>query len=286
MTKKVAEESLGRTLITIAAHPALRNAGIRCLKSIFYHFFFLQYKAALLPGRIPITSVDHPLDARIPFSPRWVGIYLDFVAFWVRIIGFLLRTYRRAGMKPAIDFINSMGRLYAFAAQMYTKNLSTTNRPRYLAHPQFVLIHATDPHLMCIPSLHVLVVIRTYTAFRAIIRSFGDADRFAPQIEEVTQGAVAITQALLYVKQHSINCVAAGLYAMTCFEGTLFPREEAEDWVSRLFRHTQQPTPQDSVLIRNYIMERYIGFLTEAEQASSWEEPLLGFLHSCPEVLS
>jgi hypothetical protein len=33
-----------------------------------------------------------------------------------------------------------------------------------------------------------------------------------------------------------VNCVAAALYAMTCFDGTAFPPEEAEVFVSRLFR--------------------------------------------------
>ncbi|MDR3115978.1 MAG: hypothetical protein LBU25_10730 [Treponema sp.] len=278
--KSVAEESLGLTLLKIAARPVLRSAGIRCVKSIGYYFFFLQYKAALFPGLIPVTPVDHPLDAKIPFIPRWVSRYLDFIPFWIRLIGFLLRTYHRRGIGPACAVIDSMARLYAYAAQVYTQNLSTTNRPRYLTHPRFMLIHAADPHLMCIPSLHVMVVIRTYTVFRAIIRSLGDTQGFAPQLEEIKQGAVTITEALLYVKQHSVNCVAAALYTMTCFDRTLFPQEEAKDFVSHLFRHAQRPAPQDSALIRNYIMERYRGFLSEAEGASSWEEPLLKFLRS------
>jgi hypothetical protein len=125
-----------------------------------------------------------------------------------------------------------------------------------------------------------MVVIRTYTAFRAIIRSLGDTERFAPQLAEVKQGAVTITEALLYVKQHSINCVAAALYTMTCFDRALFPPEEADDFVSHLFTHTQRPTPEDSTRIRASIIERYTAFLSEAAGASSWEEPLLGFLRS------
>jgi hypothetical protein len=125
-----------------------------------------------------------------------------------------------------------------------------------------------------------MVVIRTYTAFQAIIRSFGDTERFAPQLEEIKQGALTITEALLYVKQHSINCVAAAMYTMTCFDQTLFSQEEGNDFVSQLFRHTQKPAPHDSTRIRNYIMERYTGFLSEAAGASSWEEPLLKFLRS------
>jgi hypothetical protein len=276
--KNRADESLGLTLLKIAAHPVLRRAGIRCLKSIFYHFFFIQYKAALFPGSIPLTWVDHPLDEKIPFSPWWVRRYLDFIAFWVRLIGFLLSAYGRKGLGPALDLIDSMGRLYGFAAQVYTKNLSTTRRPRYLRHPRFILIHATDPHLMCIPSLHVMVVIRAYTAFRDAIRSLGDDRELAPLLEAVKQGAVGITQALLYVKQHSINCVAAALYSMTCFDRALFPPQEALDFIARLFIHSHRPGPEDGERIRKAIREGYGGFLAAAAGASSWEEPLLAFL--------
>ncbi|MDR3343773.1 MAG: hypothetical protein LBT14_13540 [Treponema sp.] len=280
MTKQVADESLGHTLIKVLANRGLRNAGIGCVKSIFYNFFFLQYKAAFLPGRIPVSAVDHPLDTKIPFIPQWVAVYLDFVAFWVRMIGFLLETYRRRGMSGAMDFIDSMGKLYTFAAEVYAKNLSTTDRPHYLARPRFAFIHATDPHLMCIPSLHVMVVIRTYTKFRDLIRSIGDEQGLAPQIEEIRQGALVITEAVLYVKQHSINCIAAALYAMTRFDESLFPPEEAEDFVSHLFSRATIPAPEDRRLIRNYILELYRRFLQEGSAAQFWAEPLLAFLSS------
>ncbi|MDR0664728.1 MAG: hypothetical protein LBF86_04305 [Helicobacteraceae bacterium] len=84
----------------ILLNPALRGPALRCIASIFGNFFFLQYKAVLFPGRIPVASVDHPLDAKIPFIPRWVDIYLDFVAFWIRILGFLLSRYGRRALAP------------------------------------------------------------------------------------------------------------------------------------------------------------------------------------------
>lgn len=280
MTEKIVDESLWLTVIKVTANPSLRKAGIRCVKSIFYNFFFLQYKAALMPGRIPISPVDHPLDTKIPFIPQQVTIYLGFISFWVRMLGFLLRTYRSRGITEAADFISSMERLYTFAAKVYSKNLSTTDRPRYLAHPQFILIHVMDPHLMCIPSLHVMVVIRTYTKFRDIICSLGDEERFAPQIEEMRLGALGITEAILYVKQHSINCVAAAMYAMTRFDPRLFPQEEARAFSSRLFIHAEVLNAEDSTSIRNHIAELYARFFEEGNKTGSWEEPLLAFLHT------
>jgi hypothetical protein len=249
---------------------------VRCVKKIFYYFFFLQFKAAILPGRIPVTPVDHPLDREIPFNPRWVGVYLDFVSSWVRMIGFLLARFGRKAEIPVLDFIETMGRLYILASEVYQKNLSTTNRPRYYRLPRFVLIHAADPHLMCVPSLHVMVVIRTYTKFRAILKEIGEDAGTVSQVEEVRALALDITEAILYVKQHSVNCIPAAMYTMTRFDSGLFGAEEAEDFVSALF--TRPGSPGESAAIRDYIILRYRHFLAEGQTASDWKEPLLRFL--------
>jgi hypothetical protein len=276
MKQLVADQPLGRTVLLILGNPVLRKIAGPCVKNIFFNFFFLQYRAALLPGRIPVTPVDHPLDEKIPFRPQWVGVYLDFIAFWVRIAGFLLRHYRRRAIEPVRDFIGSMGRLYGFAAEVYRKNLSTTNRPRYYARPRFLLIHATDPHLMCIPSLHVMVVIRAYTKFRAILRDLGGEARFAPQIEEIRRGALAITEAILYVKQHSVNCVAASLYAMTRFDPPLFSEADALEFAAPLF--TRPGSPPESAALRAYITEKYQTFAEAGRHTPDWKAPLLAFL--------
>jgi hypothetical protein len=173
-----------------------------------------------------------------------------------------------------------MGRLYAFAGEVYRKNLSTTKRPFYISRPRFFFIHLLDPHLMCIPSLHVMVVIRAYTKFRAIIRGLGDEARFARQIKEITGGALAISEAILFVKQHSVNCVAAAMYAMTCFEGALFPPEEAELFASRLF--VRSLPPGDAGPLRTHIINLYRQFLSQRETAKTWDEPLVNFLRRRP----
>jgi hypothetical protein len=273
--------STAGTFIRILGSPYLRGTALKAIRSIFYNFFFLQYKAAFLPGRVPVSQADHPLDKKIPFTPRKVDVYLDFVAFWVRALGFLLRSFGRRGLEPVKRFLESMGGLYAWAARVYTKNLSTTERPRYLARPRFVVIHAFDPHLMCIPSLHVMVVIRTYTLFRKILLELGEAG--APQIEEIRRGSLAITEAVLYVKQHSVNCISAAMYAMTSFDKSLFPPDEAESFTAELFR--QGLPGGDGEEIRFHILSLYRRFLTEGEQAPLWTEPLLDFLKSLPRKI-
>jgi len=300
----VYDESPVYAMVKSLSVPSLRPAALPCIFSIFFNFFFRQYYAAWLPGRVPVSRVDHPLDLKIPFVPAWVTIYLDFVTYWVRMLSFLLRAYGRRAFGAVREFLTSMGKLYAFAAEAYQKNFSTTDRPFYIARPRFFLIHLVDPHLMCIPSLHVMVVIRTYTQFAAILRSLHEAEHCAAQIAEMKQGALAITQAILFVKQHSVNCVAAAMYAMTCFDPILFPPEEAEAFTGLLFGDPPPPPstaatenrlrpcaaprtklpPADAAEIRAHILSLYRLFLTEGKTARNWVEPLLRFLRQMPTV--
>jgi len=304
----VYDESPVFAIIKTLSVPSVRPTALRCVFSIFYNFFFRQYRAAWLPGRVPVSSVDHPLDLKIPFVPAWVTIYLDFVTYWVRMLSFLLRAYGRRAFDAVRDFLASMGKLYAFAAEAYQKNFSTTDRPFYIARPRFFLIHLVDPHLMCIPSLHVMVVTYTYTRFAAILRSLNEADNCAAQIAEMKQGALAITQAILFVKQHSVNCVAAAMYAMTCFDGKLFPPEEAEAFTNLLFGDPP-PTPAvpenrplknyqlrpcaaprtklpaaDAAEIKAHIITLYRRFLAEGKTVRNWVEPLMRFLRQMPQA--
>ncbi|MDR2477292.1 MAG: hypothetical protein LBD18_05870 [Treponema sp.] len=301
----VYDESAAYAFFKTLAVPSLRGVTIRCIAAIFGNFFFRQYRAALLPGRVPVTRVDHPLDLKIPFIPGWVTIYLDFTSFWTRMLSFLLHTYKRKAFTDVREFIKSMGELYKFAAEVYQNNFSTTDRPFYIARPRFFLIHLLDPHLMCIPSLHVMVVIRTWTRFAAIIRSMGDAERFAPQIEEMKQGALAITQAILFVKQHSVNCIAAAFYAMTCYDPELFPSSQAEAFAAMLFnsppdgkssarvkqanakaRPSASPrirlSHTEAEEIKTHIVNLYRHFLAERTDSMPWREPLLNFLRPLP----
>jgi len=292
--------------VKILTVSSLRPAAIRCIISIFYNFFFRQYRAAWLPGRAPVSRVDHPLDLKIPFVPSWITIYLDFIAFWIRMLSFLLRTYRRRAYAAAGEFLTAIGGLYRFAAETYQKNFSTTNRPFYIARPRFFLIHLVDPHLMCIPSLHVMVVIRTYTQFAAILRSLHETEHCSAHIDEIKQGALAITRAILFVKQHSVNCIAASLYTMTRFDRELFPPAEAEAFTALLF---DDPPPfaapadhlppnyrvrpwaaprtkipaADAAEIKTHIINLYRRFLAEGTTAHNWTEPLLHFLRQLPK---
>ena len=302
------DESMWYALYKTLTSPYLRPVTLRCIATIAYNFFLRQYRAAYLPGRAPVSSVDHPLDRKIPFTPSWVTIYLDFVPFWMRMVSFLLRNYKRTAHEAVIDFVSSMGELYKFAAGVYQKNFSTTARPFYIARPRFFAIHLLDPHLMCIPSLHVMIAIRTYTKFRQIMRTLGDEQKFAAQIEEMRQGALAISRAILYIKQHSINCVSAALYAMCCFDPDLFTAEDAQAFTAELFngavpaagnskgkianllvRPASAPSctiaADDIAEIQEHVIRLFRRFMSEKQEAENWDEPLLQFLREMPQKI-
>jgi|GEM_PF-205381 len=279
--------------------PSLRPSVLKCVPSIFINFFGRQFLASFLPGKIPVSKVDHILDKKIPFKPSWVAIYIDFIQFWIRMLTFFLRRYGRKAYAPVRDFIYSIGRIYECAAEVYTKNLSTTERPFYIARPRFFLIHMADPHLMCIPSLHVMIAVHSYTMFSVIAKKLGAEEKLKEQIEEMKHGALAICQAILFVKQHSVNCIPTALYAMTCFDPVNFPRDEAERFTNQLF----SPPPradeslrkikvhpaaspitkineEDKTEIRSHILSLYNQFLSERDESRPWYEPLLKFLKS------
>ncbi|MDR2193831.1 MAG: hypothetical protein LBP19_05110 [Treponema sp.] len=273
--ERMSRQSVLRFFFTCLMNGTLRKAGLACTGMSLYNFFFRQYASALRRN-IPVVNVEHPLDEKIPFLPRKVGVYLDFVSFWIRTAGFLNRAYPHQKTVTA-DFIVSIGRLYKTAAGVYAECLSTTKRPFYVGAFRFALIHAFDPHLMCIPSLHVMVVIRTYTTFAGIVRNFSDSNTYAKQAAELRGRALAITEAVLYVKQHSVNCVAAAMYAMSRFDPPLFTEQEAEAFTADLFTDATLPSA-DASRIRKHILDLYRRFLDQGRQCADWTKPLLAFL--------
>lgn len=281
MNDDVVLQSAPGTALRLLFNPALTGTALRCFASIFRNFFGLQYWG-LLSGKIPVSRVDHPLDEKIPFDPSRVGIYMDFSAFWIRCQGFLLSRFGSAAENEVRDFLAAIGKLYAFAAEVYKRNLSTTRRPRYLKDFRFYLIHTFDPHLMCIPSLHVMVMILSYTRFRKSISVMRAEKDCAAQCAEIDRGAGNITEAVLFVKQHSVNCIAAAMYAMTCFDGELFPPAEAEAFLSALF--TGSLPNKDAEAVRGHIKNLYERFLDEGKNTEDWTRPLLNFLASQPRA--
>jgi len=133
-----------------------------------------------------------------------------------------------------------------------------------------------------------MVVIRTYTFFRETLKILGEEERYTSQAEELRRGATAITEAVLYIKQHSVNCIPAAMYAMTCFDPRLFPPDEAERFTAFLFAEASVPGNEDAEEIRSYILSLYKKFIEQGEAAAGqdWKDPIFNFLNTlerCPK---
>ncbi|WP_304223801.1 hypothetical protein [Gracilinema caldarium] len=277
----IADRSVLFSVFSLLRYKKIRKAGLFCLGTALRDFFGLQYKQKLLP-MTPVYQVDHPLDNEIPFKPEQVDIYLDFVYFWIRSAAFLMERFGKDAEEEVASFIYCMGRLYSFAAEVYRKGFSTTKRPRYYKRLRFIIIHLFDPHLMCIPSLHVMVVCRTYTAFRAMVERLNAKEELAPYIDELIAGAVSITESILYVKQHSINCIPAAFYALSAFDSALFPPEEMQRFSERLFLGAADIETEQKKAILDHIYTLYNQFIDEGRKTDHWEEVLLSFLKTKP----
>ena len=253
------------------------------LATVFRDFFGLQFAVKFGFKKIPVINVDHPLDAKVPFTPHRVGVYLDFVAFWIRPLGYIRKRYgRKAGVLYTARFLALVDRCYRDAAQVYRFRMTTTKRPKYYKG-KFRIIHLFDPHLLCVPSLHVIVVALAYTFYRVAFEELGmDAEEAKALNEELFAGAVAIGETVLYIKQHSVNCIPAALYALS----RVWPEEvtpsNVVEFVNALFAGADDVAPVDAALIRSHIMDMYEELFLEGCHDSDWITPLQRWLNRYP----
>ncbi|MDR2481848.1 MAG: hypothetical protein LBD07_06145 [Spirochaetaceae bacterium] len=266
------------SFIKILSYKNLWRSSIRCIASILHNFFALQYKAALFPKKQILSHVDHPLDKNIPFDTSWVTIYMDFSSFWIRTQGFLLEKFGKSAVPFVRDFIDTIAQIYCFAASVYRENFSTTARPRYYGKLKFIAIHIFDPHLMCVPSLHVMVAVCTFVKFCQAVAKLDDKNDYADEIIQTRERSLAITESILYVKQHSVNCIPAALYSLTRYNNTQFEPDIMNDFIKDLFKDPQGITLGEDIKL--HIKNMYQQFLDEGASSNDWRYPLLRFLEN------
>jgi len=306
--KTLLERATFFSLLKIISYRKLIFPSFYCLKEITANFFLLQIRAVLNKKKYPVSNVEHPLDKKIPFLPQAVNVYMDFSPLWMRTQGFLLETFGKNAVPEVKEFLFSIARVYKNAARVYKKNMSTTRRPDYSKKINFIVIHLFDPHLLCVPSLHIMVLINTYTRFNKEIDALAalknTTEDFSAVKQRIFKRAIMISDSVLYVKQHSVNCIAAALYAMSITEKDLFKEEDANTFVSALFNCRPAGmeaannadinlyiTKDDAAALRSYIINLYKDFLNAGKSQFTgeydfytprrWEKPLLDFLLLC-----
>lgn len=258
--------------------PRLAAALGRYLSTVLRFFFLSQWGSRLAPRSMPPRRVDHPLDGLVPFEPARSGTYLHFVRLWITALSYARRELGPGSAAACAAFLDGLSACYREAYSVYRRRVSTTSRPTVAANAEFRLVYLVDPHLYCVPSLHVMIVCHVFTAFERMFREAGRAEAAAAPRLELYRRAVAITDSVLYVKQHSVNCVPAALY----YSSRLMPefgRPEARAFLSDLL--ADLPSGADRRAILDYMGGLYERLMDEgeAEGAERWR-PVLRFLDS------
>lgn len=254
------------------------------LKTVITEFFLLQFKVKWGWKKISVVQVSDVIDTEIPFLPEKSDIYLDFINFWIRSLNFtVLRLGRKKALPHLASFMAAIGTAYHEAARVYKITMSTTPRPVAGNHKNMKTIHRLDPHLLCVPSLHVGVVVLTHTFFTHVFRKEGLSQEEQEQYsKELWDGAVEITETVLYVKQHSVNCIPAALYMMTHLLKDQFTIQDATNFIDCLFVDSSHIPAQQGQTIRNHIHYMYDRLLLEGCNEEDWIVPVLRWLMTQP----
>lgn len=260
----------GSTAFLLAA--VLRNRSLRKIVRSFIatvtrRFFIDQFayrlRLSFRPDSAPaVRNIEHPLDAVVPVRYGTVSVYLTFVKLWISALSYLRRRIGPSFDADIAAFLVDMERCYADAASVYGRCLSTTRRPSRPPSPRFAMIYAADPHLFCVPSLHVLVVCYTYKRLDDLLRARGALETFRPEMDAVRARAVAITESILYVRQHSVNCIPTAL-AMLSVILPSYDEAEARSFLSALFTADPDVSEGGRAEALSYMLGLY-GRMTQA----------------------
>jgi len=269
------------------SRPALALAAMRLVLEAMRSFFIPQFENALFRRR-EVVKVDHPLDDSVPFEPGYVKKYLEFIKLWIGSFYTIGRLYGGAAVQGLVSYVDSIRSLYAEAGRVYRTVHTTTTRPSKNYNLRFAVIHATDPHLNCVPSLHVLIVTANWMLAEDLLgrlpplrgrnaskRGF-DASAY---IEALRGEALAITESVLFVKQHSVNCIGASLYCLGRFF-PLFRGERAEAFVRDLFAAAPGLSPELAEKLRGRMREVRDSLEASfaARPEAGWRAPVMEFI--------
>jgi len=252
----------------------------RFLRTVICDFFWLQFSVKWRFRTIPVLDVSHPLDELVPFTPGKVQIYLNFTNFWIRPMTFL---FRRIGIKKAlpycIEYLSLIEKAYSDAARVYRFCMTTTNRPDYKADKAFKMIHALDPHLLCVPSLHVSIVILASVYYAEVFKKddFTKEER-ETYTAELKDGALDIIESVLYVKQHSVNCIPAAMYMMLYVLKDRFTISNGVNIIDSLFEDAEMISEQDKKEVRAHIHFMFERLLLEGSNEDDWTVPVKRWL--------
>ena len=91
-------------------------------------------------------------------------------------------------------------------------------------------------------------------------------------------GAVNIAETVLYVKQHSVNCIPAALYMTAKLFPGLFTDGDALGFLDSMFKAQTDIQPGDRQEIIQYMKGLFVQFQQESAACQDWKEPVKKWL--------
>lgn len=269
------------SFLILPFHPSSIKTSFSFIFTAWKSFVVIQNKQKFHITRKNVVNVEHPLDEKIPFVPSNVKIYMDFVWLFCRIMAmFIVKKGITEGVRLNKKIIRFIEGLYIRGSHIYNHALSTTKRPHYMKMFKFVVIHLFDPHLLCVPSLHVAIVVGVWAKVREILSETSFSEEEKSQIlDDIYYGSIAITESVLFVKQHSINCVAGALYMLTAsHDKGFFTEEDAKHVINSLFLEPEYIKDGNEIQIREYIGKMYKNLIESSRNSTDWETALYNWL--------
>jgi hypothetical protein len=264
--------------------------GLKVALAALRQFFLPQFQTAIFRTR-PVVYVDHPIDRAIPFQPSMVSLYMSFIPLWMNAVFCLNRRYGRAAEAQLVAFLEGIAGLYDEAGSIYLRCHSTTVRPKRLPNPGCAMIQVLDPHLNCIPSLHVTIVFGAWMLARGVVDAMGETmgdtmgDRGEPRaeawLEALYNHAQRIAETTMLMKQHSVNCVGASLWYLHARYPESFSEDHCKAIIDGLFTLEGRDVPVKEEA-RTRIREVFTLLKQDAAGGGHWRDPILRFLEGFP----
>ena len=264
---------------TLLVRPQSFCTAWKFLLTVAYKFFGIQYLEKFHILHIPVRHVDHKLDNCVPFKPGVIRTYLDFINYWLRNISMLqCRFGVHEGTTLGLEFLRHLTLIYHEAFLMYTTCMTTTRQPP-CRERAIRTMRLADPHFLCVPSLHISIICFTYSFYKKLfIREEFTEEEQERWNKELYAHGLEIAESVLYLKQHSVNCIPAALYLVTKLFPDLFPPTDAALFIADLFKDADDISAEDKEAIRNHIDFTYERFLLEGVIEDDWRDPVLRWL--------
>lgn len=253
--------------------------------NVLHNFFFLQWRQKFHLTHRPIIYVNGETDDKIPFTPSYVKVYLSFVQYFIKPFDLI---YKRLGLRRGLKYgsrsIKFISRLYKNAASIYKFCLSTTPRPDYNEMKEFRTIHGWDPHYLCVPSLHVAIASGVYSWYTQLFQEMCDnglvsQEEVNRRSQEFRKEGIAIIESVLFVKQHSVNCIPTALYMVTktMSESGAKP-EDYHAYIKDIFATVPELSDEMKKELQDWFTALYEKLIKEGETAEQWQIPIKKWL--------